>query len=219
MIIQPLESIIMELESDNWLEVGQAIRKLIPHGDDAVVALNPLFNLTFHESRPVASYSYAMIQRLGKHAVPFLRSRVNDECFRNRSMALELLYNPDGCHASSTRLIEQVLDERRDHLPDWGVDPDEIVALFEETLHDRSLEVRYTAACALEEFGRHLDKTIPVFIEVLENGNLHQQNWAALHLARIGPMADAATEALVVFEKSCQRASLAASNALERIRA
>ena len=116
------------------------------------------------------------------------------------------------------RLIDQLLDSRRELCPEWGCAPDEIVALFKAALEDESLAVRFNAACALEEFGKHLSETVPVFVEVLQRGTSHQQNWAALHLGRIGPLAIAASGELVMAAESRrQYISLAASNALKRI--
>src|SRR5262245_23537095 len=125
MEIEPLETIMAELESNNWLEASHAIHKLVPHGEAATSALHPLFELTLHDKAPPRSYSKALIERLGKHAVPFLRDRATDECPRRREMALYLLMNMGNHRASSTRLVDQVLDSRREELPDWGTGPDE----------------------------------------------------------------------------------------------
>jgi HEAT repeat protein len=132
-------------------------------------------------------------------------------------MALALLTETGSRWATSVRLVDQVLDSRRDDLPDWGCDPDEIIALFKAALGDGALAVRFHAACALEEFGRHVSETVPVFIEVLQSGTSHQQNWAALHLGRIGPSAVAASEALLMAASQCRYTRLAAANALKRI--
>jgi HEAT repeat protein len=219
MEIQPLEMIIAELESNDWLKAGSAIRKLIPHGEAATAALYPLFELTLHAKAPLVSDSSALIKRLGKHAVPFLREQVINKCPRHRAMALALLTETGCRRATSVRLIDQLLDSRREELPEWGCAPDEIIALFKAALEDESLAVRFTAACALEEFGRYLSETVPVFIEVLQSGTSHQQNWAALQLGRIGAMAVAATDALVMAaESQRQYVSLAVANALKQIR-
>jgi HEAT repeat protein len=229
MEVQPLEAIIAELESKDWLVAGCAIRKLKPHGEAATVALHHLFALTRHDKAPVVSDSRTRIKGLGKHAVPFLRCRAEDECPENRAMAISLLIETGFRWATSTLLVDQVLDERTEDLPDWGTDPDEIINVFRAALQDESLLVRFTAASALEEFGRNLDETVPVFIEVLRHGTLDQQNWAALYLGRIGPMAITASEALRQVAESeteylddyaewqSKYTRLAASNALKRI--
>ena len=217
MEIQPLETIIAELTSDDWLVAGCAIKKLIPHGEAAIAALPFVFELTLHDRAPVRSDSRAIIKRLGKHAVPFLCDKAANECPHRRAMAIALL-TETGCRwASSWRLAEQILDDRRDELPDWGADPEEIIRLFKTALDDESLEVRFNAAAALEEFGRHIPETIPAFIDVLENGTPHQQNWAALHLGRIGPPAAAAADALTMTATQCRYTARAASNALLHI--
>ena len=217
MEIQPLETVIAELASDDWLEAGCAIKKLIPHGEAAIAALPIVFELTLHDKAPVRSDSRAIIKRLGKLAVPFLRDKAADESPHHRAMAIALL-TETGCRwASSCRLAEQILDDRCDELPDWGTNPEEIIRLFKTALDDGSLEVRFNAACALEEFGRHIPETIPVFIEVLQNGTPHQQNCAALHLGRIGHPAAAAADELTMAATQCRYAALAASNALRRI--
>jgi HEAT repeat protein len=218
MEVQPLETIIAELVSDDWLKTGCAINKLIPHDEAATRALPIVFELTLHDKAPVRSYSSALIRRLGKHAVPFLRDKAADECPDHRAMAITLL-TETGCRwATSTRLVEQILDDRRDDLPDWGANPEEIIQLFKTALDDESLQVRFNAACALEEFGRHIPETVPVFIEALQTGTPHQQNWAALHLGRIGPSAVAASRALKMAADSQYRyTALAASNALKRL--
>ena len=133
-------------------------------------------------------------------------------------MAIALLAET-GCRwATSTRLVEQILHDRRADLPDWGTNPEEIIRLFKTALDDDSLEVRFNAACALEEFGRHIPETVPVFIEAIRGGRKHQQNWSALHLGRIGAPAVAACSALrMAAESQCQYTALAASNALKRI--
>ncbi len=217
-MVQPLDAIIMELLSDNWLEVGRAIRKLIPHGESASAALPVLFELTRHDKAPVASDSSSLIKRLGEHAVPFLREQIVDQCPDHRAMAIGLLTEAGVRRATSTRLVEQVLEDRREELPAWGTDPEELIALFRAALDDESLTVRFKAAGTLEEFGRHIPETVQVFVDALQNGTPYQQNWAALHLGRIGPLAIAATHALEVAAKSeCKYTALAASNALERI--
>ena len=71
MAIEPLETVLLEVASDDWLEAGSAIRKLIPHGEAAAIALAILFELTLHEKAPVRSDSCALIGRLGEFAVPF----------------------------------------------------------------------------------------------------------------------------------------------------
>src|SRR5262245_19855568 len=129
MEIQPLESILAELKSSNWLEAGPAIRKLLPHGEAAAAALPLLFELTFHEKAPVRSDSCALIKRLGKGGVPFLRDRAVDACPQRRAMAIALLTETGFRLSTSTRLVDQLLNGRRDDLPDWGTDPDEIIAL------------------------------------------------------------------------------------------
>ena len=218
MNIQPLDTIIAELASDDWLEAGRAIRKLIPHGAAAMTALPVLFELTLHEKAPVASDSRRLITRLGQHAVAFLRERVNDGGPDHRAMAIALL-TESGCRwSTSTRLVKQVLDARRDELPEWGTAPEEIIELFRTSLDDECLSVRFHAASALEEFGRRLSETVPVFIDALRKGTQHEQNWAALHLGRIGPLASTASDALRLAAKSeCQYTALAATNALRRI--
>lgn len=216
--IQPLDTILLELASDEWLEFGRAIRKLIPHGAAATAALPILFELTRHEKAPVSSDSCAMIRRLGKHAVPFLRSIAASECPERRATAIGLLTEAGSRHATSPLLQEQVLPERRDDLPDWGTDEDQILELFKAALQDESLDVRFSAAHALEEFGRHIPETIPVFIEALHDGSQQQRNWSALHLGRIGPVAAAASDELRrAAESQCRYTALAARNALARI--
>lgn len=219
MEIEPLETILAELVSSDWLEIGRAIRKLVPHGDDAVIALPRLFELTLHEKSPVVSNSCALIKRLGKLAVPFLREKVDQGSAEQREVAIALLTETGFRWSSSTRLVDQVLELRRDDLPDWGVDADVIISVFRQSLNDHDLSVRFKAACALEEFGRHVTETIPVFIDALRVGNQHQQNWAALHLGRIGsPAIDAACGDLIKAAKSnCRYTSLAATNALRHI--
>jgi hypothetical protein len=136
MEVQPLETIIAELVSDDWLKTGCAINKLIPHDEAATRALPIVFELTLHDKAPVRSYSSALIRRLGKHAVPFLRDKAADECPDHRAMAITLL-TETGCRwATSTRLVEQILDDRRDDLPDWGANPEEIIQLFKTALDD-----------------------------------------------------------------------------------
>ncbi len=218
MQIEPLDTIISELSSDNWLKAGSAIRKLIPHGQNAVSALPALLGLTLHDKAPLVSDSMAFIKRLGSHAVPFLRDQAAGNSPRHRAMAIELLTEAGFRPPSTTRLIEQKLDNRRDDLPEWGVEPDEIFDLFKASLGDQALEVRFAAASALEEFGQHVSGTIPVFIEALQLGTLSQMNWAALRLGRIGPPAMAASQALAAAAHKCRYAALAASNALSRIR-
>lgn len=220
MEVQSLESIVAELLSDDWLEAGCAIHKLIPYGETASAALPMLFELTLHDKVPLASDSARFIKRLGKHAVSFLRDQVAVECPRHRAMAITLLTETGGWEATSTQGIEQVLRSRRDDLPDWGVDPEEIIRLFKSTLDDESLAVRFNAACALEEFGRHVPETVPIFIDAIQTGTPHQQHWAALHLGRIVPLAIAACDALAMAaESNCQDTAMAASNALKRLTA
>ncbi len=215
---QSLESIVAELASDDRLVAGSAIKKVLALGEQAAYALPALFKLTVHEPGPISSDSYAVIKRLGKLAVPFLCDQAvhGDKAFR--AIAISLLAAAGCRRTSSTRMIEQLLTERNEKLPEWGRDPEEIFALFRSALSDESLGVRFAAACALEEFGRQLDETIPVFIDALQNGTQHQQNWAALHLGRIGPLAAPASMALTSAARStCRYTALAAAQALVRI--
>ena len=215
---QSLEAIIAELRSDDWLEAGVAIKKVLAYGEGAVSALPALFELTLHDKAPLVSDSCAIIKRLGKHGVPFLRDQAVHAGEELRAMAICLLAET-GCRwATTTRLIEQLLAERNENLPEWGTDPEEIFALFRSALSDESLSVRFAAASALEEFGRHLAETVPVFMDSLQNGAEHQKNWAALHLGRIGPLAFTASTALTIATRStCRYTALAASNALKLI--
>src|SRR3954449_9736976 len=120
MEVEPRETIVAELASDDWLKTGCAIKKLIPHGAAATTALPIVFELTLHDKAPIRSDSRAVISRLGKHAVPFLRDKAADESPHHRAMAIALL-TETGCRwASSWRLAEQILDDRCDQLPDWG---------------------------------------------------------------------------------------------------
>lgn len=215
---QPLDTILAELEADDWLIAACAIRKLIPHGEAATVALPVLFEMTLHDKAPIAGDSRSLIKRLGRYAVPFLRSKAADESPRRRAMVVALLTETGLRYATSTRLAEQILGPRSDELPNWGTDPEEMFELFRNSLDDESLDVRFNGASALEEFGRHLAEAVPVFVEALQSGRQPQQNWAALHLGRIGPPAIAATDALMsVTLSECRYTVLAAANALKRI--
>ncbi len=219
MEVEALEAILLELASNDWLEACAAIRKLIPHGEAATAALPILIELTLHDKAPVRSYSCALIKRIGKYAVPFLRAQAANECPQHRAMAIALLTETGFRWSTSTRLVEQLLIDRRDDLPEWGVDPEEIIQLFKTALDDESLDVRFKAACALEEFGRHIPETVSVFVDALASGSSNQQNWAALHIGRIGPPAVTAHDALRMATKSrCRYTALAASNALRLIR-
>ena len=215
--VMPLETILLRLTSDNWLEAGTAINKLIPHGEAATVALPLLFQLTVLDKPPVRSDSYRVIKGLGKHAVPFLLEQVINKCPDLRAMAICLLMETGFREATSTLVFEQVLRPRYSELPDWGVDPEELIQHFRTALSDNALEVRFWAASALEEFGRHIPETIPVFIEALKDGSIRQQHLAALHLGRIGPAAAAAKLELELAIDECESTALAARNALERI--
>ena len=66
--------------------------------------------------------------------------------------------------------------EIRHGVAEWGADPEEIIALFRGSLSGESLILRFAAASALEEFGRHLAETVPVFIESLQNSMPHHKN-------------------------------------------
>lgn len=119
MQFQPSETIIAELRSNDWLEAGHAIRKVLLHGEDAVApALPALFDLTLHNKPPIVSYSCAIIKRLGKHAVPFLRVQAMHPSPEYRAMAISLLSETGFRWSGSTRLSEQLLTDRRIDLPE-----------------------------------------------------------------------------------------------------
>jgi HEAT repeat protein len=215
---EPIEQVIADLEAEEWLQRGVAVRRLFRYGPDAVKALDKLFRLTVDAKAPIASGSRRLIRTLGRHAVPFLRERVTDAEPESREQAIWLLMECGCRRATSTRSAEQVLRERYAALPDWGCDPEEIFAMFLDALSDESLEVRFAAASALEEFCRQVAQTVRVFIEVLRYGSSDSQNWAALRLGRIGPLARPACEALRSARLSeCPYTALAAVNALRSV--
>lgn len=213
-----LEQVGAELASADWLVRGAAVHALFEIGADAVALLPAVFELTLDEKVPVRSRALLLIKRLGRHAVPFLTQQVHNNDPEARARAIELLTESGYRWATTTRLELQVLDKRRPELPDWGDDSEKVIELFENALRDDHFQVRFAAACALEEFGRCLLQTVPVFVEALDSGSVHFQNWAALHLGRIGPDAHSACAALQAAVASNDRCkSLAATNALVQI--
>ena len=215
---EPFNDIARELASDDWLEAGSAIRKLIPHGAEALAVIEPLFALTLHAKAPVASDSQALIRRLGHHAVPYLCNAAASRDAERRTSAILLLLEAGSRRATTTLLVEQKLQDRRDDIPDWKSHTDLVIDLFHDSLADPSLDVRFAAASALEELGRCVAETIPVFIDALEAGTDDQKNWAALRLGRIGPIAAQALPALrIAAQSSCRYTPRAASNAITLI--
>jgi HEAT repeat protein len=186
---QPLKEILSELHSDDWLVRGIAVRKLFVFGDEATAALPRLLELTFDEKAPIQSDTCRLIKRLGASAVPFLIQQARADNPDIRARAIDLLTESGDRWRTTTRLQMQILDERKPELPEWGEHCDTVLRLLEDALSDDDLKVRYAAASALEEFGRSIPDTIPVFVEVINAGPQHGQNWAALHLGRIGPEA------------------------------
>jgi HEAT repeat protein len=214
---EPLSQILSELDSPNSLVQGVAIRKL-PHNDQAAIAVPRLFKLMSDENEAIASPSRSVIHRLGSCSVPFLLEQLSSEKSEHRARAIDLLTGIGGRGAPMVRLSKQILDARSNDLPNWGRDPEIVFHHAEQMLNDDSLDVRFESASLLEEFGRRLNDTIPIFIETLSAGMQHQQNWAALRLGRIGPPAIAAMDALEAATHSKHRhTALAARNALDLI--
>jgi len=71
-------------------------------GKGAVSALPALFELTLHDKAPLVSDSCAIIKRLGKHGVPFLRDQAVHAGEELRAMAIGLLAET-GCRWATTR--------------------------------------------------------------------------------------------------------------------
>ena len=212
-----LDQILAELDSEECLVRGVAIRKL-PHNDQAAIAIPRLFELMSDENESIASLSRSVIYRLKCCSVPFLLEQLSSEKSEHRARAIDLLTEVGSRRATWVRLSKQILDARSYNLPHWERDPEDVFHLVEQMLNDDSLDVRFEAASLLEEFGRRLNDTISIFIETLSAGMQHQQNWAALRLGRIGPPAIAAMDALEAATHSKHRhTALAASNALDLI--
>jgi HEAT repeat protein len=213
-----LERVGAELASTDWLVRGAAVHALFEIGADAAALLPAVFELTFDDKAPIRSHALLVIKRLGRHAVPFLIQQVRNINPDARARVIELLTESGNRWATTTRLELQVLDERRPGLPDWGDDSETVIELFEGALRDDHLQVRFAAACALEEFGRCVLQTVPVFVDALGSGTVHVQNWAALHLGRIGPDAHGACAALqAAVAAGDLYTSLAATNAFVQI--
>ena len=216
---ESFESVVQQLhDDDDWLVRGVAIRRIIRFGDRAASELERLFDLTFDNKAPIQSDSCAAIKRLGAVAVPLLLDRLESPDSRQRSRAIELLMMCGFRKCSSTRLDEQILDDRNPKMPDWGCEPELVISRIHVRLDDPEIQVRFAAACALEEFGRHIPETIRVFVDVLHAGSEHAKNWAALRLGRIGFVANESCNVLrEVVTSSSKHTSLAARNAIERI--
>lgn len=213
-----LKNIIAQLKSHDWLTLGRPLTQLRLRDDAPREAFEPVFELTFHHKRPIACHSCCVMLRFGRHAVPFLYDQAVSRLIRRREMALTLLMETGQRWATSVLLIAQNLEDRRPELPDWGMDPKVIFSLFHASLLDSSRSVRFVAACALEEFGQYLSELVPVFVDCLTCGTSHQQNWAALHLGRMGETALPALPALRVATHSKHKyTALAAANAIQRI--
>lgn len=215
---EPLDSLIRDLQSPDSFTRFLAVRRLFKHRTHVVAALPFVFRLTFDECHPLASTSRLFIRKLGASAVDFLVRQVHEGDAAARARALELLAQCGCWHDASTRLVEQRLRPRREDLPEWGCDPELIIRLFRGSVNDEDLSVRFVAASGLENFGRHLDETVPVFVTALRDGSRTQQNWAALHLGRLGPLAAPAAGALKRRTSSdCRYTALAAANALSSL--
>lgn len=216
----PFEQLVEQLHDDtDWLVRGIALRRLQRHGEQVLPYLDRIFQLTFDEHAPVLDAAKVLIRSLGSAAVPFLLDQMNSDSAKARAMSLRLLLECGNCYATTVRLSRQILEERTKGLPDWGRPPEQIFAHFRNALSDPDLEVRYAAACGLEEFGVDIPATIPVLIETVKGGTRYAQHWAALHLGRIGKPAIAACDALqTLTESENEYARHAAQNALARIR-
>ena len=213
---QPLEDTVAQLwDESDWLIRGMAVRRLTAHGEAAIPWLDRVFDLTFDSKAPVQDNSRVLIKRLGPAAVPFLLEKLDSEEPAHRKKAVSLLMECGNRHCTTTRLVEQVLEERDPNLPNWGRDPENIFQEFRKRLQDSDMGVRFAAASALEEFGCDITATIPVFVEILVNASDNDQNWAALRLGRIGEAAKDACRALSAAARSkCEYTRLAARNAL-----
>ncbi|WP_417383389.1 HEAT repeat domain-containing protein [Gimesia sp.] len=216
---QSFEHIIEQLTDEtDWLKRGRALRKLREYGTAVVPCLDHIFILLFDEKAPIRDLSAILIRNLGAAAVPYLLDKLDSEDSGERKEAIWLLLECGNRFCTTTRLIKQVLDERYSQLPEWGQPESIIFDHFHKCLTDPDLSVRFKAASALEEFGREISDTIPVFIETVISGSDHEQNWAALRLGRIGEPAYAACKALTAATASDYGYTrLAAKNALALI--
>ena len=219
------EALVQQLSDENWLVRGIAAGKLRDFPEKVIEELPKFFDLTFDPKAPVATTAEAAIREARVAALPFLLKLTDSPEPRRRSRAIGLLGSVGGWCGGTTLLIAQDLEARNDSPPDWRSHADEAIAATVKCINDKDLLVRFAAASLLENLNRFVELTIPVFIEVLSEGAEYEQNWAALRLGRIGPVAVDACPALTRLASAtpdsanrlAQRAQRAAQVALRKI--
>ncbi len=212
--IEPLDQVLTELESDDWITRSRATRKLNGHVPDAVIAIPTLFKLIFSDGPAVASGIRVVIRRLGNAAIPYLLEAAVSSDPEYREEALLLIR----CFHVNHRFSDPILSERNPDLPDWGCEPQIVLDLFKGALDDEVFEVRFRAALSYDACGLNIEDTIPIFIEACHIGNRWYQYYAALRLGRIGPAASGAIPALKEATNSnWNDAAHAATRAIARI--
>ena len=219
------QTLLQHLYDDNWLVRSHAAHKLRQFPELTLPVIARFFDLTFDDKAPVRAVCEAAIGFMKSSAVPYLLDQSQSRDASRRQQAIELLWRAGGWSGATCHLSTQVLGPRVESLPDWADRAEEVFAAFSRTMSDPNLSVRFAAASALDDFNRSTEETIPVFMEALSKGTVHEKNWAALRLGRIGPMARAAREALAKLAAASfdqadvwsKHASRAAQVALERI--
>ena len=210
------------LGSDPRLRAA-AIRTAIQHSSETTSLIPDLYSLCTSDFRPIASDSWAAIRRYKEWAVSFLVQLLDSADAKDRHNAIHLLLEL-GHNRSSYRLFIQILDDRPDSQPDWGSQRELVLKRLNIALSDSELNVRTSAAVALDDIGETPDSIVGLLVDGLNSTDIYIQNLSGLHLGRLGPLASAALPALRNFVKSntdppdeTRRPVLAATNAIKRI--
>jgi len=220
------ELLIRQLYDTEERVRGIAAHRLMDSAEIVVREMPRFFELALPDDNiPSRCAAWHAINRTKSLGVPFLLGQTNSVDARCRERAIELLGTAGGWSGGSHLLRTQYLEQRPDSLPEWGEHAGTVLEALERSLSDSELSVRFAAALILESLNRSHRETIPIFIDALLNGNQWQKNHAALHLGRIGPLANPACAALAEVAGSfnenrdhwCDKMILAAHVALQRI--
>lgn len=219
------EALLQELYADKWICQAIAAGDLRQYPNFALQAIERLFELCCGDNVALKASCESTIKSLGPAAVPYLLEQSEAAEPLRRHRAIILLSTVGFAERSTCQLATQEISGRPKSMPDWGDYDDKVLAAFHRALSDEYLSVRLDAACALDDFEGLVESLIPIFIDAAITGTVHQQNWAALHLGRIGPPALAACIALMRLATACYNeddrwskyANLAAKVALRKI--
>jgi HEAT repeat protein len=195
---QPLDavSLLQQLHDEDRRVQAAAVYKLRQFPQLLLPEIARIFQLAVNGDAAISAYSRVAIENMGAAAIPFLLNQCRGNCAAEREQAIQLLAQIGHCGGEPHKFATQFLGERNDRPPNWSNYVETVLETVANALTDADCDVRFAAASVLEDCNHLIERTVPIFIEVLAKGTSFQKNWAALRLGRIGPSARSAYKSL-----------------------